>query len=85
MWKKLEHLFTAHPHAVDETYVEHLVFAGGCALRMLAAGFAALVHAVFPFLFERTASRLMAPIAMKLVARNPDLATSAASAEARAG
>ncbi|MEO0637030.1 MAG: DUF6356 family protein [Pseudomonadota bacterium] len=73
--KALGRLFTQHPESVDETYFEHLCFAGSAGIRMVAAGLAALVHAVLPFLFERTASRLMAPIAHKLVARNAELQT----------
>ena len=50
-------LFTAHPHAVGETYAEHFRFAASFGLRMLAGGMAAVVHAVLPFLFVTTASR----------------------------
>lgn len=71
--KALIRLFTHHPDAVDETYLEHMRFAGGAGVRMVCAGLAALVHAILPFMFERTASRLMAPIAHKLVARNSEL------------
>ncbi|MEO0496203.1 MAG: DUF6356 family protein [Pseudomonadota bacterium] len=77
--KSIVGLFTHHPTSVDETYLEHMRFAGGAGLRMVAAGCAALVHAVLPFMFEHTASRLMAPIAQKLVARNSELASRAAS------
>lgn len=52
-------LFLAHPQSVDETYFEHLLFAGRFAATLFAAGFAALIHALLPFLFEKTASRLI--------------------------
>ncbi len=52
-------LFTDHPRSVDETYLEHMRFAGGFAATLLAAAAAALVHAVLPFLFERTASTMI--------------------------
>ena len=71
--KRMKNLFTCHPESVNETYLEHMQFAGGAGFRMVGAGVAALVHAVLPFVFEKTASRLMAPIAHKLVARNRDL------------
>lgn len=71
--KSIARLFTHHPDAVDETYFEHMCFAGSAGLRMVAAGLAALVHSVLPFMFEHTASRLMAPIANKLIARNSEL------------
>lgn len=53
-------LFTAHPASVDETYLEHAAFAGRFSLMLFAAAFAALVHAVLPFAFEKTASRIVA-------------------------
>ena len=56
----LHRIFFAHPETVEESYFEHMRFAGWFALRLLAAGGAALVHAVIPCLFERTASRLIA-------------------------
>ena len=56
----MTNLFLSHPRKVNETYLEH----AGFALRFsgwlaLAAG-AALVHAILPFLFETTASRIVA-------------------------
>ena len=53
-------LFLSHPRSVDESYVEHMAFAGRFSGKLLLAAGAALVHAVLPFLFERTASRLVA-------------------------
>ena len=53
-------LFTEHPASVDETYLEHMAFAGRFSFSLFAAGFAALVHAVLPFCFEKTASRTVA-------------------------
>jgi hypothetical protein len=56
----MKNLFLSHPKAVDETYFEHLAFAGRfSAVLFLAAG-AALVHALLPFMFEKTASRMVA-------------------------
>jgi len=52
-------LFTAHPSSVDESYFQHLLFAGRFAAMLFAAGFCALVHAVLPFLFEKTAGNLI--------------------------
>jgi hypothetical protein len=52
-------LFLDHPRSVDESYFEHLLFAGGFALRLLGAGLAALVHAMIPCLFEKTASQMI--------------------------
>lgn len=53
-------LFIDHPASVDESYIQHAAFAGRFSLALFAAAFAALIHAVLPFLFERTASRTVA-------------------------
>ena len=50
--------FTDHPHAVGETYLEHACFAGRYGVKMTLGGLAALVHGAFPFLFEKTGSRI---------------------------
>ncbi|MEO0392000.1 MAG: DUF6356 family protein [Pseudomonadota bacterium] len=52
-------LFTSHPQSVDETYIQHLFFAAKFSGLLFLAGGAALVHALFPFLCERTASRIV--------------------------
>ena len=58
----MKSLFVSHPQSVDESYVEHMAFAGRfSAVLFLAAG-AALVHALLPFLFEKTASRMIAQL-----------------------
>ncbi|HEY0411623.1 MAG TPA: DUF6356 family protein [Allosphingosinicella sp.] len=48
--------FTKHPHDVGESYSEHFGIALGFGLRMIGGGLACLVHAVFPFLCERSGS-----------------------------
>ena len=53
-------VFLNHPRSVDESYVEHAVFAGKFSLKLFAAGFCALIHAVIPCAFEKTASRMIA-------------------------
>ncbi len=58
-------VFLDHPQSVDETYFEHAAFAGRFALTLFAAGFCALVHAVIPSAFEKTASRMIAQMYAK--------------------
>ena len=53
-------LFTAHPASVEESYLQHAAFAGRFSLALFAAAFAAAVHAIFPFAFEKTASGIVA-------------------------
>ena len=54
--------FTAHPASVDETYFQHLRFAARFSGRLALAAGAAMIHAVLPFLFEKTASRIVAEL-----------------------
>jgi hypothetical protein len=53
-------LFLTHPQSVDESYVEHMAFAGRFSGELFLAAGAALVHAILPFAFEKTASRMIA-------------------------
>lgn len=55
----LRRLFLDHPQSVDETYFEHMRFAGWFSGQLALAAGAALVHAILPFLFERTASTII--------------------------
>ncbi len=50
-------LFTAHPATQGESYFAHARVAYTIGTMCLAAGAMALVHAVFPFLFETGASK----------------------------
>jgi hypothetical protein len=59
MREPIGRLFLDHPSSVGETYFEHMRFAGAFAASLLLAGLAATVHAVLPFLFERTASEII--------------------------
>ena len=48
--------FTKHPKSVNETYFQHMKCAFTFFYTLLGLSLAALVHAVFPFLFEHTGS-----------------------------
>ncbi len=65
MTDRLLRAFTDHPASVGESYWQHLAFALGFAVKLLLAGLAALVHAILPFLFKTTASRLIAEMASR--------------------
>lgn len=56
----MKNWFTEHPHAVNETYWQHMRFSFKSAARLLIAGVGAAVHACFPFLCIYTASKLVA-------------------------
>jgi hypothetical protein len=56
----LKRLFLDHPGSVDETYLEHAAFAAKFSLTLFAAAGAALIHAILPFTFQKTASTIVA-------------------------
>ena len=81
----LHRLFTEHPGSVNESYWEHMAVAGGFAVRLVLAALACAVHAVLPFLFVKTGSRIITELHESMVAkrvRNP-APTQAAPAEPR--
>ncbi|WP_432450186.1 DUF6356 family protein [Aliiroseovarius marinus] len=57
--------FLDHPHSVDETYLQHARFAAGFSFWLFVAAGAALVHALIPAAFEKTASRITARLYAK--------------------
>ncbi|MGL4437896.1 MAG: DUF6356 family protein [Bosea sp. (in: a-proteobacteria)] len=61
--------FTRHPDALGETYLQHLGHALNYSGRMFLAGGAALVHALLPFLFEKTASNMIKAMYAEMAAR----------------
>lgn len=63
--------FLDHPRSVDESYIQHMVFAIRFASRLLLAALAAFVHAVFPFLFQKTASRMIGEMYVQTRKRTP--------------
>lgn len=64
-------LFTAHPRSIGETYLEHLLFASRFGFTMFRASLACFIHAVFPFVFERTGSNIMLGMAQRFIERMP--------------
>ena len=59
MTQVLRRLFIEHPQSVDETYFEHLIFASKFAGLLAYAAFAAFMHALLPFTFQKTASKII--------------------------
>lgn len=60
-------LFAAHPASVGETYGEHFVHALGFAGAMFLAAIACFVHALLPWMFERTGSRIITRLHDRMV------------------
>ena len=61
----ISRVFLEHPRSVDESYFEHMAFAGKFSFRLFAAAFCALIHAIIPCAFEKTASRMIADMYAK--------------------
>ena len=59
MQSTLNRLFVSHPRSVGESYVEHAWFALRFSAMLFAAALAALIHALVPAMFERTASAIV--------------------------
>ena len=58
--QSLKSLFTEHPASVDENYFQHMGVAFSFAGTLALAAGAAAVHAILPFMFEKTASQMIA-------------------------
>ena len=65
--------FTDHPSKVDETYFEHMWCACKFFIKLQLLSFVALVHSVFPFLFEFTASNGVKKLNSCLQSRKNDV------------
>ncbi len=61
--------FTRHPHSIGETYLEHMNKVVDTAIKIQLVTFILLTHAVFPFLFEHTASDKLYKITKSLQQR----------------
>ncbi len=59
--------FTQHPASVGETYLEHMAMALSFAVTMMRGALACLVHAIFPFLFVRTGTSVIATLHHRMV------------------
>ena len=69
----MTNIFTKHPHSIDESYFQHLRFAMQFGGTMLIGGLACCIHAVFPFLFEKTGSNLLLKLTRHFVDRMPEV------------
>lgn len=58
--------FKNHPASVGETYSQHMRFALGFSFALFKAAFAALVHALMPCFFEKTASQAIRQLHAKI-------------------
>ena len=65
----MNNFFMAHLKQVNESYIKHAKCALGLSLELISLSMALVIHAIFPFLFEHTASDHIHNIASKLKSR----------------
>lgn len=66
--------FTEHPATVGETYGQHFVTAMGFSLSLLRAAYCCGLHAVFPFMCEKTGSQCIEGLYERMVTNRSRLA-----------
>ncbi len=67
----MKNIFTKHPDSIGESYLQHMKFALIFGARMLVGGVACVIHAIFPFLFEKTGSNVLLKMTQYFVERMP--------------
>ena len=70
----IHRLFSEHPASVGESYLQHLRVALGFSGRLLLAGLACLVHAIFPFLCAHTGSNSILELHERMLSRRRQVA-----------
>jgi hypothetical protein len=64
--------FTRHPNAVGESYGQHFGVATRFGATMIIGGICAILHGVFPWLFETTGSRTVTRLYQQIANRSSD-------------
>ena len=64
----IKRAFTEHPASVGESYFQHMGMAFGFGAKMVGAGFACLMHGLFPFLFVCTGRKCIEELHHQMVA-----------------
>lgn len=64
--------FTRHPASVGESYGRHFGVATRFGATMIVGGIGAILHGVFPWLFETTGSRTVTRLYQQITGRGPD-------------
>ena len=63
----LQRLLNEHPASVGETYGEHCKHAAGFGFSMIFGGIACLLHAMFPWVFVCTGSKVITRLHDRMV------------------
>jgi hypothetical protein len=63
--------FTRHPASVGESYGQHFGVATKFGVTMILGGIGAILHGVFPWMFETTGSRTVKRLHEQVTGRGP--------------
>ncbi|MFT5259794.1 MAG: hypothetical protein ACI9J2_001051 [Saprospiraceae bacterium] len=72
---------TDHLETVNETYIEHLLHAARFSLKLFVGSVACLLHAIFPFLFVKTGSKLINGLHHDMVTHRSEMSAKANTSE----
>jgi hypothetical protein len=67
----IDRLFLAHPRSAGQGYFEHMLFAWRFGATLAVATVAALLHGLFPFLFQTAAGDRVRMLYARLANREP--------------
>lgn len=67
----MSNIFTKHPQSMGETYGQHFICATKFGTKMIVGGFFCFIHALFPFLFQKTGSNFLFQMVNDYVDRAP--------------
>ncbi len=67
--QSFHNFLTTHMVAIDKTHGQNFLNAGYYFVMLLTAAICTLIHAVLPFLFESTSSRIILKLHGKMTAR----------------
>ena len=65
----MKNIFTEHPQQVGEVYLQHFKFAFLFGFDLMIGGLACIIHAIFPFMFEKTGSNFLFKCMQKFIER----------------
>ena len=58
----MKNIFTKHPNGIGESYLKHLIKGIIFSLKLVPIAIKIFIHAIFPFLFENSASNKIAEL-----------------------
>ena len=65
----MKNIFTKHPNGIGESYLQHLIKGIIFSFKLVPIAVKVFIHAIFPFLFENSASNKIAELNRLLQAR----------------